>query len=103
MTMMMRTNAQVTEKLTKTKKIRLVTHDTESEEVDPWDKLRKVVINDLNSAWEKQVEENLRQGLLKDYAQAQARSNLLLPVYRKKLRHLYLHYLRWYHNLLSIS
>ena len=102
MTMMMRTNAQVTKKLTKTKEIRLVTHDTESEEVDPWDKLRKVVINDLNSAWEKQVEENLRQGLLKDYAQAQA-SNLLLPVYREKLRHLYLHYLRWYHNLLSIS
>ena len=44
------------------------------------------------------MKENLRQCLLKDDAQAQA-SNLLLPVYRKKLRHLYLHYLRWYRNL----
>ena len=26
--------------------------DTESEEVDPWDKVRQEVINDLNSAWE---------------------------------------------------
>ena len=44
------------------------------------------------------MEEHLRQGLPTDDAQAQA-SNLLLPAYRKKLRHLYLHYLRWYHNL----
>ena len=34
--------------------------------------------------------ENLRQGLLKD--DPQARASYLL-------RHLYLHYLRWYHNL----
>ena len=40
--------------------------DTESEEVDPRDKPRKEVVNDLNSAWEEQVElETLRQGLLK--------------------------------------
>ena len=37
-------------------------------------------------------------GLPKDDAQAQACS-LLLPVAAKKLRHLYLQYLRWYHNL----
>ena len=79
-----------------------VDSDTENETVDPWEKLREEVIDDLNSAQEEQVEEYLRQGLSKDDAQAQA-SNLLLPVYRKKLRHLYLHYLRWYHNLKTDS
>ena len=43
-------------------------------------------------------EENLRQGLPKDDAQVQA-ANHLLPVYRKKLRQLYLQYVRWYHDL----
>ncbi|XP_068675530.1 protein SDA1 homolog [Montipora foliosa] len=71
---------------------------TENEENDPWDKLREEVISDLNSAWEGQVQENLRQGLPKDDAQVQA-ANHLLPVYRKKLRHLYLQYVRWYHDL----
>ena len=71
---------------------------TENEEVDPWDKLREEVISDLNSAWEGQVQENLHQGLPKDDAQVQA-ANHLLPVYRKKLRHLYLQYVRWYHDL----
>ena len=33
---------------------------TENEEVDPWDKLREEVISDLNSAWEGQLQENLR-------------------------------------------
>ena len=55
--------------------------DTENDEVDPWDKPREEVINDLNSAWEEQVQENLRQGLQKDDAEIQA-SNRLLPVYR---------------------
>ena len=71
---------------------------TENEEVDPWDKLREDVISDLNSAWEGQVQENLRQGLPKDDAQVQA-ANHLLPVYRKKLRQLCLQYVRWYHDL----
>ena len=68
--------------------------DTENDEVDPWNKLREEAINDLNSAWEEEVQENLRQGLIKDDAEIQA-SHRLLPVYRKKLRHLYLQYLRW--------
>ena len=72
--------------------------DTENDEVDPWDKLREEVINVVSSAWEEQVQENLRQGLQEDDAEIQA-SNRLLPVYRKKLRHLYLQYLRWYHDL----
>lgn len=44
------------------------------------------------------MKENLRQGLPKDDAQAEACS-LTLPVAAKKLRHLYLQYLRWYHDL----
>ena len=72
--------------------------DTENDEVDPWNKLREEAINDLNSAWEEEVQENLRQGLIKDDAETQA-SHRLLPVNRKKLRHLYLQYLRWYHDL----
>ena len=68
------------------------------DEVDPWDKLSEEVINDLNSAWEEQVRENLRQGLQKDDAEIQA-SNRLLPDYRKKLWHLHLQYLSWYYDL----
>ena len=37
--------------------------DTENDEVDPWDKLREEAISELNSAWEEEVQENLRQGL----------------------------------------
>lgn len=44
------------------------------------------------------MEEKIRQGLPKDDAQARACS-LLLPVAAKKLRHLYLQYIRWYHDL----
>ena len=76
--------------------------DTENDEVDPWDKLREAAISDLNSAWEEEVQENLRQGLQKDDAEIQA-SHRLLPVYRKKLRHLYLQYVRWYHDLKTDS
>ena len=50
----------------------------------------------MNSTWEEQVQENLCQGFPNDDAQVQA-SNHLLPVYREKLPHLYLQYLRWYH------
>ena len=39
--------------------------DTENDEVDPWDKIREEAINDLNSAWEEEVQENLRRGLQK--------------------------------------
>ena len=62
--------------------------DTENDEVNPWNKLREEAINDLNSAWEEEVHENLRQGLQKDDAEIQA-SHRPLPVYRKKLRHLF--------------
>ena len=71
---------------------------TQSDKVDPWDKLPNEVNSVLNAAWEEQVEENLSQGLPKHVAQVQA-SNSLLPIYRKKLRNLYGQYLRWYHDL----
>ena len=44
------------------------------------------------------MQENLRQSLQKDDVEIQA-SHCLFPVYRKKLRHLYLQYLRWSHDL----
>ena len=52
----------------------------------------------MNSTWEEQVQENQFQGYPNDDAQVPA-SNHLLPVYREKLPHLYLQYLRWYHEL----
>lgn len=63
--------------------------DIENNDVNPWYKLREEVIDDLNSAWEERVEKRLHQVLQKDNTQAQA-SDCLLPVYRKRLRHLYL-------------
>ena len=62
--------------------------DTENNEIDPCNKLREEAINYLNSACEEEVQENLRQGLQKDDAEIQA-SHRLLPVYRKKLRHIF--------------
>ena len=59
--------------------------DTDNEDFEPWNKLREV-ITDLKPFWEEQVEENLRQGLPKDDAQAQA-SSLLPAVAAKKNRH----------------
>lgn len=72
--------------------------DNEDAGSDPWDKLRGEAIRDLNSVWEEQVEEYMVQGFRKQDAEAQA-SNLLLPAYRKRLRTLYLHYLKWYCDL----
>ena len=57
--------------------------DTENDDFDPWDKLREESTNNLNSAWEEEVQENLCQGLQKDDAEVQA-SHPVLPVYCKK-------------------
>ena len=48
------------------------------------------------------MQENLHQGLPKDNVQVQA-SDRLLPVYHKKLPFLHLQYLRWYHDLKTVS
>ena len=74
------------------------TSTIEDNDTDPWDKLREESVNDLNTAWEEQVEQYTTQGLLKNDAEHRA-SNLLLPAYRKRLRVLYLDYLKWYQVL----
>ena len=65
----------------------------EDDDIDPWDKLREEAVRDLNSVWEERVEELMMQGLPKE------ESNLHLPAYQKRLRTLYLHYLKWYCDL----
>ena len=74
------------------------TDDNKNDDIDPWDKLREEAIIDLNSSWEEQVEQYITQGLSKEDAEFQT-STLLLPTYRKRLRFLYLHYLKWYRVL----
>ena len=74
------------------------TSAVEDDDTDPWDKLREEAVNDLNAAWEEQVEQYITQGLQKDDAELQA-SSLLLPSYRKRLRIFYLQYLKWFHAL----
>lgn len=66
----------------------------------PWKKLRFEVIDDLSSNYDEQVERYQDEGASKEVAEAKA-SNYLLPAYRKKLRGLYLHYLKWIRNLKS--
>ena len=74
------------------------TSAVEDDDTDLWDKLREEAVNDLNTAWEEQVEQYITQGLQKDDAELQA-SSLLLPAYRKRLRIFYLQYLKWFHAL----
>ena len=74
------------------------TSTVEDNDIDPWDKLREETVNDLNTALEEQVEQYTMQGLLKNDAEHRA-SSLLLPVYRKRLRVLYLDYLKWHEVL----
>ena len=76
----------------------ITTTDDENDDIDPWDKLREEAIIDLSSCWEDQVEQYVTQGLSKEDAEFQT-STLLLPAYRKRLRFLYLRYLKWYHVL----
>ena len=72
--------------------------DNKDDDSDPWGKLREEAVRDLNSVWEERVEELMMQGLPNEDAEARA-SNLLLPAYQKRLRTLYLHYLKWYCDL----
>ena len=74
------------------------TSTVEDNDTDPWDKLREESVNDLNTAEEEQVEQYTMQGLLKNDAEHRA-SSLLLPAYRKRLRILYLDYLKWHQVL----
>ena len=74
------------------------TSTIDDNDTDPWHKLREESVNDLNPAWEEQVEQYITQGLLKNEAERRA-SNHLLPAYRKRLRVLYLDYLKWHQVL----
>ncbi|KAL9983274.1 hypothetical protein ACROYT_G005420 [Oculina patagonica] len=71
--------------------------DEENDEI-PCKKLRLEVIDDLSSNYDEQVERYQEEGSSKNVAKA---SNFLLPSYRKKLRGLYLHYLKWIRRLKS--
>ena len=65
---------------------------------DPWDDLRAKVKDSLSSRFGKQVERLMENGASEAVAEANA-FNALLPVFRGKLRRLYLHYLKWSRRL----
>ena len=41
----------------------------EDNDTDPWEKLREESVNDLNTAWEEQVDQYTMQGLFKNDAE----------------------------------
>ena len=65
---------------------------------DPWEDLRAKVKESLSSSFGKHVEWLLEKGATEAVAQARA-FNALLPVFRIKLRRLYLYYLKWFRCL----
>ena len=72
--------------------------DEDEECENPWKKLKLEVVGALDPLLQKQAEPYLEKGASQDIAAAKA-MNDLLPTYRKKLRSLYLHYLKWYRCL----
>ena len=72
--------------------------DLEYDIVDPWEDLCAKVKESLNSRFGKQVERLQEKGASEAIAEAKA-CNALLPVFRGKLRRLYLHYLKWFRRL----
>ena len=66
--------------------------DEDEECENPWKKLKLEVVDALDPLLQKQAEPYLEKGASQDM-------NGLLPTYRKKLRSLYLHYLKWYRCL----
>ena len=72
--------------------------DEDEECENPWKKLKDEALDALEPVYQKQVEPYLEDGVSQEVAEAQA-VNDLLPAYRKELRSLYLHYLKWYRCL----
>ena len=72
--------------------------EVEYDIVDPWEDFRAKVKESLSSRFKKQVEWLVEKGASEAVAQAKA-FNALLPVFRAKLRRLYLHYLKWFRRL----
>jgi len=70
----------------------------EYDSVDPWEHLRAEVKESLISRFGKQVERLLEKGVSEAVAEAKT-FNVLSPVFRGKLRRLYLHYLRRFRRL----
>ena len=75
-----------------------VENDSESDSGDPWEYLRAEVRDALNPSYVKQVERLLDKGASRAVAKAKA-LNVLLPAHRRKLRRLYVYYLKWFRNL----
>ena len=72
--------------------------DLEYDSVDPWEHIRAEVKESLSSRFGKQAERLLETGASEAVAKAKA-FNAVLPVFRRTLRRLYLHYLRWFRRL----
>ena len=76
-----------------------VENDSESDSGDPWEYLRAEVRDALNPSYAKQVERFLDKGASGAVAKAKM-LNVLLPAHRRKLRRLYVYYLKWFRNLM---
>ena len=72
--------------------------DLESDNNDPWDNLHVEVKEALNSSYDKQAKRFLGKSVSEEVALAKTH-NVLLPVYRKRLRRMYLHHLKWFCHL----
>ena len=75
-----------------------VENDSESDSSYPWENLSAEVRDAINPSYVEQVERFLDEGASRAVAKAKA-LNVLLPTHRRKLRRLYLHYLKWFRNL----
>ena len=72
--------------------------DRKMDDQDPWETLRQEVEESLSSTYDKKVNKFLKQGVSETIVEAKA-FNALLPVYKRKLRGMYLHYLQWFERL----
>ena len=75
-----------------------VENDSDSNTSDLWENLRAEVRDALNSSYVEEVERFLEEGEPREVAKAKA-LNFLLPAHRRKLRRLYLHYLKCFRRL----
>ena len=72
--------------------------DDVDSDANPWEKLIKEVMIDMNSDWEEQVTIQMYQGASKERAEAES-FNALLPAFRKRLPYVYLDHLKWFQDL----
>ena len=75
-----------------------VDNDSESDSSDPWENLLAEVRDALTPSYVKQVERFLVKGASREVANAKA-LNVLLSAHRRKLRRLYVYYLKWFRHL----